>query len=79
MALLARKAKVSSLKLPVEGTIVTSGYQEHHLLEPAISKSDQHAHAMMLLKQSQARLDASTYAPIAKALQQISESDKKTL
>ena len=56
-------------------SVRTSNIRDH-------SKSDQHAHAMLLLKQSQARskgLDASTYAPIAKALQQISENDKKTL
>ena len=56
-------------------SVRTSNIRDH-------SKSDQHAHAMLLLEQSQARskgLDASTYASIAKALQQISESDKKTL
>ena len=56
-------------------SVRTSNIRDH-------AKSDQHAHAMMLLKQSQARskgLDTSTYAPIAMALQQMSESDKKSL
>ena len=44
--------------------------------------SDQHAHAMLLLRKSQAQtkgLDASAYAQIAKALNQMSEGDRKTL
>lgn len=43
--------------------------------------SDQHTHAMRLLRKSQAQasgLDASTYAPIAKALNQISELTEKS-
>ena len=46
------------------------------------ARSDQHAHAMLLLRKSQAQskgLDASSYAPIAKALNQMSKGDRKTL
>lgn len=61
----------------ISGTdsVRTSNIRDH-------SRSDQHVHAMMLLKKSQAQskgLDASTYAPIAKALLEMSEGDKKTL
>ena len=60
----------------VEETIVTSGYQEHHLLEPAISRTIQ---SQIRHEARSKGLDARTYAPIVKALQQIPESDKKTL
>ncbi len=46
------------------------------------SHSDQHAHAMMLLKRDQAKaegLEASSYAPIAKALHELSEDARITL
>lgn len=46
------------------------------------SRSDQHAHAMMLLKRDKARAEgreASSYAPIAKALCELSEDTKSTL
>ena len=72
---IARRRNYSDKWISGASSVRTSNIRDH-------SKSDQHAHAMTLLKQSQARskgLDASTYAPIAKALHQISESDKKTL
>lgn len=56
-------------------SIRSSNIQDH-------VRSDQHAHAMLLLRKSQAQskgLDASSYAPIAKALNQMSEGDRKTL
>jgi hypothetical protein len=56
-------------------SVRTSNIKDH-------SHSDQHAHAMMLLRKSQAQsrsLDASAYAPIAKALNEIPESDRKML
>ena len=56
-------------------SVRTSNIQDH-------SCSEQHAHAMLLLIKSQAQaggLDASAYAPIAKALHQVSESDRDTL
>ena len=56
-------------------SVRTSNIRDH-------SCSDQHSHAMMLLKKSQAQskgLDATAYAPIAQALHQISDSDKTSL
>ena len=55
--------------------IRTSNIRDH-------SRSDQHAHAMMLLKKKQAQsvgLDATEYAPIARALNELSDGDKSTL
>lgn len=56
-------------------SIRTSNIKDH-------SHSDQHAHAMMLLKKDHAQakgLDASCYAPIVKALHELSEDAKSTL
>ena len=56
-------------------SVQTSNIRDH-------SRSDQHAHAMLLLRKNQAQargLDASAYAPIAKALHQMSEGDGKPL
>ena len=56
-------------------SVRTSNIRDH-------SRSDQHAHAMLLLRKSQAQargLDATAYAPIAKALHQMSEGDRQTL
>ncbi len=46
------------------------------------SRSDQHAHALLLLRKSQAQargLNATAYTPIAKELHQMSEGDRQTL
>ena len=54
-------------------SVRTSNIRDH-------SHSGQHAHAVLLLRKSQGRgLDASAYAPIAEALHQMLEGDRKTL
>ena len=61
----------------VSGTdsVRTSNIRDH-------SHLDQHVHAIVLLRKSHAKsrgLDASAYAPIAKALNEIPEADKRSL
>ena len=70
----------------VGGTIVINGLLELTQSAQAISKTtlttDQHNHAMMLLKKEQSQssgLGPSSYAPIAKALTVLPEGNKASL
>ena len=56
-------------------SVCTSNIRDH-------AKSDQHTHAMTLLKREHARMsgrDPTSYAPIARALNRVSEAEKDQL